>query len=160
MRDMSVSDVELLGELFFGSAQVLGGSKLDDDEVIRLSINTFEKKHFCIVRQWMLLDVMLPELHEKKVKAQGLEPTIVYAQTVVFDSQNKHQAGGGVLSDFQRDFDGCVFESTDTIFILAGRGARKHVGVPVVLALSASENAQVHLASGAVHYENLSGLAP
>ena len=141
---MNATDAELLGELLFGSAQVLGGSKLDDDELIELAADIFTEKPFCIVRQWMLLDVMLPESQEQEVKAQDLEATVLYAQAAVFDSQNKHQPGDSVLSDFQSDFDESIFESKDTLYILAGRGARKHVSVPAVEALRAFKNADVN----------------
>ncbi|MGY2273077.1 DUF6957 family protein [Pseudomonas reactans] len=135
LRDMAVTDVELLGELLFGSAQVVGGSRLEDDELIELATVNFTEKPFCIVRQWMLLDVMLPESRDKEIKAQGLEATILYAQTMVFDSSNKLQPGDSILSDLQSDFEGCFFESKDTLYILAGRGARKHAGLPAVKAL-------------------------
>lgn len=141
---MNATDAELLGELLFGSAQVLGGSKLDDDELIELAADIFTEKPFCIVRQWMLLDVMLPESQEQEVKAQDLEATVLYAQAAVFDSQNKHQPGDSVLSDFQSDFDESIFESKDTLYILAGRGARKHVSAPAVEALRAFKNADVN----------------
>ncbi len=134
---MVVSDVELLGELLFGSARALGGSRLEDDELIELATVTFTEKPFCIVRQWLLLDVMLPESEEQEIKAQGLEATILYAQKTVFDSKGKHQAGDSLLSDYQLDFDGCIFESKDTLYILAGRGARKHASYPAVQALAA-----------------------
>ncbi|MBK3468879.1 DUF6957 family protein [Pseudomonas sp. MF6776] len=134
---MVVSDTELLSELLFGSARVLGGSGLDDSELIELATDTFIEKPFCIVRQWMVLDVMLPDFRDKELKTQGLEATILYAQAVVFDSSNRLQAGDRVLSDFQSDFDGCIFESQDVLYILAGRGSRKHVSVPTVEALRA-----------------------
>lgn len=141
---MVVSDVELLGELLFGSARVLGGSRLEDDELIELATVTFTEKPFCIVRQWMLLDVMLPEFQEQEVKAQDLEATVLYAQAVVFDSNNKLQPGDSVLSDFQSDFEDCIFESKDVLYILAGRGARKHVSAPAVEALRAFKNPDVN----------------
>jgi len=132
-----VTDVDLLGDLLFGSARSLGGSKLGDDELIELAADTFREKPFCIVRRWMLLDVMLPESQEREIKTQGLEATLLYAQAAVFDSQSKLQPGDSILSDFQREFDGCIFESKHTIFILAGRGARKHVSLPAVEAIAA-----------------------
>jgi len=132
-----VTDIDLLGDLLFGSARSLGGSKLGDDELIELAADTFREKSFCIVRRWMLLDVMLPESQEREVKTQGLEATLLYAQAAVFDSQSKLQPGDSILSDFQREFDGCIFESKHTIFILAGRGARKHVSLPAVEAIAA-----------------------
>jgi hypothetical protein len=137
---MVVSDTELLGDLLFGSARVLGGSSLEDDELIELAIVTFTEKPFCIVRQWLLLDVMLPEFQDQEVKAQGLKATVLYAQAVVFDSNSKQQPGDSVLSDFQSDFENCIFESKDVLYILAGRGARKHVSAPAVEALRAFKN--------------------
>ncbi|MGY2337814.1 DUF6957 family protein [Pseudomonas sp. SDO5532_S415] len=140
LRNMAVSDVELLGELLFGSARVLGGSRLEDDELIELATVNFTEKPFCIVRQWLLLDVMLPESQDRKIKAQGLEATVLYAQAVVFDSGKKLQPGDSVLSNFQSDFEECVFESKDTLYILAGRGARKHASLPAVKALGLIEH--------------------
>ena len=137
MKTSSVTDIELLEDLLFGAARTMGGSRLDDDKLIELAADTFTEKPFCIVRQWMLLDVMLPESEEQEIKAQGLEATILYAQKTVFDSKGKHQAGDSLLSDYQRDFDGCIFESKDKLYILAGRGARKHASVPAVAALHA-----------------------
>jgi len=133
----SVTNTELLGDLLFGSAQPVGGSRLGDDELIELATATFGEKPFCIVRCWILLDVMLPDFQEREIKKQGLEATLLYAQAAVFDSQSKLQPGDSMLSDFQREFDGCIFESNHTIFILAGRGARKHVSLPAVEAIAA-----------------------
>lgn len=140
MMRMSVTDDELLGDLLYGSARPLGGSKLGDDELIELAVDTFREKSFCIVRHWMIWDVMLPESTEQEVKAQGLEATVLYAQAAVFDSQNKHAPGDSILSGYLRDFDGCIFESKTTIFILAGRGARKHVSLPAVQSMAAYIN--------------------
>ncbi|MGS0738145.1 DUF6957 family protein [Pseudomonas sp. GG8] len=43
--------------------------------------------------------------------------------------------GGSFITSYQKDFHGCFFESKDKLYILAGRGARKHVSVPAVAAL-------------------------
>ncbi|MCT4498037.1 hypothetical protein N0U25_09565 [Pseudomonas sivasensis] len=135
MKKSNVTDTELLGDLFYGAAHIVGGSRLADDELISVASDTFKERHFCVVRHWMLLDVLPPPSIEQDIKAQGLETTILFAQLMVFDSQNKHRPGESVLSDYQRDLDGCIFESKDTLYILAGRGARKHVSVPAVAAL-------------------------
>ena len=141
---MSITDNGLLSDLLFGSARILGGSKLEDDELIELAADIFTEKPFCIVRQWMLMDVMLPESQEQEVKARGLGATILYAQSAIYDSQSKLQPGDSVLSDFQSGFEECIFESKDVLYILAGRGARKHVSAPAVEALRAFKNADVN----------------
>ncbi|URM26401.1 hypothetical protein LLY42_21065 [Pseudomonas frederiksbergensis] len=109
--------------------------------MVELAADTFKEKPFCVVRHWLILDVMLPETTEQEIKAQGLEATVLYAQSAVFDSQNKHAPGDSILSGYLRDFDGCIFESKDRLYILAGRGARKYVSLPALQALNAYENA-------------------
>lgn len=141
MTRMSVTEDELLGDLLYGSARPLGGSKLSDDELVELAADTFKEKPFCVVRHWLILDVMLPESTEQQIKAQGLEATVLYAQAAVFDSENRHSPGDSLLSGYQSDFDGCIFESKDRLYILAGRGARKYVSLPALQALNAYENA-------------------
>ena len=138
MKKTTVTDAQLLGDLLFGAAQIIGGSRLDDDELIRVAKELFVERQFCIVRHWMLVDVMLPQFHAREIQKQGLEATILFAQQAVFDNQSKHQEGGIILSDYQRDFDGCIFESKDTLYILAGRGARKHASLPAVEVLGDS----------------------
>ena len=89
----------------------------------------------------MLLDVMLPASQEQEVITQGLKPCVLYAQAPVYDSQGELKPGDSLLSDFQRDFDGCIFESKDVLYILAGQGSRKHVSLPALQALNAYGNA-------------------
>lgn len=128
----SVTDTDLLGDLLFGPAQSLGGSKLGDDELIKLAADNFTEKPFCIVRRWLLLDVMLPAIQERQLKAKGLEATVLYAQAAVFDSQSKHQPGDSIVTGHLRDFDGCIFETDDKVFILPAV-ARESTSVRLLL---------------------------
>jgi len=134
-------ELELLADLLYGPACVLNGAKLDDDELIRASHEAFDGRPFCVVRQWMLLDVMLPASQEQEVKTQGLKPCVLYAQATVYDSQGELKPGDSLLSDYERDYDGCIFESKEVVYVLAGQGARKHVSLPALQALSAYGNA-------------------
>ncbi|AXI60027.1 hypothetical protein DLD99_05935 [Pseudomonas kribbensis] len=134
-------ELELLSDLFYGPACVLNGAKLDDDELIRASHEAFTGRPFCVVRHWMLLDVMLPTSQEQEVKMQGLKPCVLYAQATVYDSLGELKRDDSLLSDYERDFDSCIFESKDVVYILGGRGARKHVSFPALQALSAFGNA-------------------
>lgn len=136
-----VSDSDLLGDLFYGFAQPLHGSRLNDEELIRLTRETFPSKPYCIVRNWMLLDVMLSEPMRKELKAIGQQPVVLYAQCVISDSSGRKAPGENVCTMFQDFFDDCFFESGDTLFILAGRGSRKHTNLRAVAALKAGLSA-------------------
>ena len=135
-------ETELIQDLIYGPARVLNGSRLGDDELIRLAREEFEGQPFCIVRNWLILDLMLSEAQEREVRKQGLQPTVLFINQAVFDSEARVPPGDGFITGYQKDFHGCFFESKDKLYILAGRGARKHVSVPAVAAL----------------HENLSGL--
>jgi hypothetical protein len=133
-------ELELLADLLHGPACVLNGAKLDDAELIRASHEAFDGRPFCVVRHWMLLDVMVSASTEHELNVEGLKPTILYSPMTVHDSRDKYRPGDSILSGYQRDFDGCIFESKDVLYILAGRGARKHVSLPALQALNAYGN--------------------
>lgn len=90
---------------------------------------------FYVVRDWLLLDIMVPSDVEDDLKAKGLQPTVLFASTVVYDSRVEGSRAGAIRSSFQRILDGCSFESMHTSFVLAGPGVRKHVSLPALLAL-------------------------
>ena len=127
---------DLIEDVLYGPAQMLGGSRLGDDELIKLAREEFEGQLFCIVRNWMLIDLMLSGEQENEIRKQGLQPSILYANHAVFDSEARVPAGDGFITGYQKDFHGCFFESKDKLYILAGRGARKHVSLPAVQVLA------------------------
>jgi hypothetical protein len=135
MKKMSVTDVELLGDLFFGPATVLGGSWLDDGALKQAATESFPEKRSCVVREWMLLDVMFEDECQREMKGQGVVPTILYTQNMVFDSAQKLPERGQFRTHFATSVEGCFFETTDTIFVLAGRGSRKYASLCAISAL-------------------------
>lgn len=131
---------ELIEDVLYGPAQMLGGSRLEDDELIELACEEFEGRPFCIVRNWMVLDLLLPEAQESEIRGQGLQPSVLYVHQVVFDSKARFSNGDSFITSYQKDIHGCFFESKDKLYILAGRGARKHVSLPAVQSMAAYIN--------------------
>lgn len=132
---MSVTNDELLGDLFFGPATLLGGSRLDDTALKQAAVESFPEKRSCVVREWMLLDLMLEDECQREMKGQGLLPTILYTQNMVFDSAQKLPERGQFRTHFASSVEGCFFETTDTVFVLAGRGSRKYASLSAISAL-------------------------
>lgn len=116
---------------------MLGGSRLEDDEIIKLACEEFEGQRFCVVRNWMILDVLMPAAQESEVRKQGLRPSVLFFQQAVFDSEGRISAGDRFVSGYKKDFYGCFFESKEMLYILAGRGSRKHASLPAVQSLKA-----------------------
>jgi len=137
---MSVSldrnlDDGLLADLLFGPAHMLRGTELDEEELIRIALESFDPRPLLVVRTWMLLDVILPSAELKAIEDRGLKPNVLYANHVLFTTQPEAVSSYGVISGYQADLDSCIFESKDTLYVLAGRGARKHVSLPALIAL-------------------------
>jgi len=128
---------ELLEDVLYGPARMLGGSRLEDDELIKLAGEEFEGQPFCVVRNWMILDLLLPEAQVSEIRGQGLQPSVLYVNQIIFDSKARFSNGDSFITSYQKDFHGCFFESKDTLYILAGRGARKHASLPALQALAA-----------------------
>lgn len=152
MQDLKgeVVDHELVVEALYGPAWMLGGSKLGDDVLRDLARSEFPERPFCVVRQWMLLDIMLSDAEEHRILCEGLQPTVLFANHIVQCSQLPSASGKGTITGYQKSFESCFFETQKTLFILAGPGSRKHIGWPSYAALI---NPHIWSKKGLVSYD-------
>jgi len=127
---------ELIEDVLYGPARMIGGSRLGDEELIKLAQEEFAEQRFCIVRNWILMDILLPDTQERDVQKRGLQPSALFFQETVFDSEGRTAARDSFITGFQKHFQGCFFESEDALYVLAGRGFRKHVSMPAFQALN------------------------
>lgn len=116
----------------------LEGDCQSDELIVETAWANNQGRPFYVVRDWLLLDIMVPSAVEDDLRAMGLQPTVVFANTVVYDSKARGSRVGAIRSSFQRVLEDCTFESMNTSYFLAGPGTRKHVSLP---ALQALENA-------------------
>ncbi|MNN30360.1 hypothetical protein D3C81_1440050 [compost metagenome] len=128
-------EAALVANFLFEGGIPVDGAVESNEHIVETAWTTNQGRPFYVVRDWFLLDVMVPSDVEDGLKAMGLQPTVVYAETVVYDSRTEDSRLGAIRSSFQRVLDGCTFESMNTSFILAGPGIRKYVSLPALLAL-------------------------
>ena len=104
----------------------LAGCALPDQEAIERAKALYPNKKFCLVQDWVLLDLVGPEADIGRIRREGLEPVILYSHRVIFDSKRRVDFGGWIRSLFQLSFshEG-FFETKNTVYILVGRGFRK-----------------------------------
>jgi len=125
----------LVANLLSERGAPLEGDGQSDELIVETAWTSNQGRPFYVVRDWLLLDIMVPSDVEDDLKAMGLQPTVVFAHTVVYDSRAQGSRAGAIRSSFQRILDGCNFESMHTSFVLAGPGVRKHVSLPSLLAM-------------------------
>jgi len=125
----------LVADLLSEHGLPLEGDGQSDELIVETAWANNQGQPFYVVRDWLLLDVLVPSDVEDELKTKGLKPTVVYAHTVVYDSRAGDAHAGAIRSSFQRGLDGCIFESMNTNFFLAGPGIRKYASLPALLAL-------------------------
>lgn len=128
-------EAALVADFLSGHGLPLDGDGRLDELIVETAWANNQGRPFYIVRDWLLLDIMVPSDVEDDLKAMGLQPTVIFANIVVYDSRARGSRAGAIRSSFQRVLDDYTFESMNTSYILAGPGARKHVSLPALLAL-------------------------
>lgn len=131
-------EAALVADLLCKHGLPLEGDDQSDELIVKTAWVNNQGRPFYVVRDWLLLDIMVPSDVEDDLKAKGLQPTVVFAHTVVYDSKAEGSRAGAIRSSFQRVLDDFTFESMNTSYILAGPGTRKHVSLPALLALENS----------------------
>ncbi|WP_057434205.1 MULTISPECIES: DUF6957 family protein [Pseudomonas] len=129
------SDLDELGELLYGSAEVMPGADLSDVELIEFAASRYVNKPYCVVRQWMIIDVLMSAKKTHEIEQLGMHPSVLYAANIIHDSRGRFSAGNWVLSTYKVSFRNCFFETRNTLYILAGRGFRKSASLDAVLSL-------------------------
>lgn len=129
------ADDEAVGNLLWGPASALLGSKLADEQIWQAASEAFPGRRVCIARHWMLIDITLANQDSYLIDAHGVQPMVLYANTLV-EPDDARERPMGFLSGFKERLEDCFFETDGTIYVLAGRGARKHASVRCVEALA------------------------
>lgn len=90
------------------SAHKLKGSELSDEELICRAQELFPTKPYCLVRDWVLVDVNDSALLRLP---QGVQPRVVFAGKVIDDQAERFDRPKWIRSTFEVSFtEGYFFE--------------------------------------------------
>lgn len=128
-------DEHLISDILYGPARSLCGSGLSDEDLARVTVDEYAGQDVCVVRHWLLLDVLLPEGDQAQLSREGLQSTVLYAHRVVHDSRTYSVDAKNIITGYESESSGWLFRADETTYILAGPGGRKYVSQPAVIAL-------------------------
>ena len=114
-----------LSDGLLGDGVGLIGSELTLDGLILAARERYKRMPFCVVEEWVILDAILTEDELAKVAAAGCQPMFLFAHRVVHDEQQRFEPGDWVRSTIARAFNGYLFETRNTVYLLKGPGQRK-----------------------------------
>jgi hypothetical protein len=104
---------------------VRSGASKTQEELTELCARQYPSKPFCLVEQWTLFRVDVSSDDLAKIQAAGHLPLFVFAHKVVHDSRGRFQRGDWVRSSMAISFDGVMFETKNTVYVLMGEGQER-----------------------------------
>ena len=103
---------------------------MSNEEALSFARKHFPHGSFCLVRNWLWLDLDAPKAIHQNLAASQLQPAIIYADTVIYDSERRWDVGDFVrtspLHHFTDDF---LFRTLNTAYLLLGPGQRKRTSI-------------------------------
>ena len=127
-----------ISQLLYGTGEESPGWQDSEEELISLAAKSFPGKAFCVVKQWILIDLTVTPEEREKLAKLGLLPATLYAHEVVLDSRGRFQPRMWVRSNFGVSFSqGCMFETKSTVYLLWGSGLRKEASVATAFSMKA-----------------------
>lgn len=127
-----------ISRLLYGAGEEMPGWQGTQDELIALAAKAFPGKAFCVVRQWILIDLTVNPEEKEKLTGLGLLPATLFAHEIVLDSKGRFQPGMWVRSNFGVSFtEGCMFETKSTVYLLLGAGQRKEASIAAAFSMKA-----------------------
>ncbi|SDB53790.1 hypothetical protein SAMN03159382_04127 [Pseudomonas sp. NFACC23-1] len=128
-------DSELV-ELLDGGGEATNGFAKEIWEAEVEALLNFPDKPFCIVKRWRIIELDVDESYRASLLSDGLTPYVLYAKEVIIHSTGKRSRGDWVRSTFQRSLTlGYLFETSNTVYVLLGRGVRKKGSARAVMSI-------------------------
>lgn len=122
-------DLTRLATLFGQKGTPIEGCSLSTKEAALSAQEKFARP-FCLVSDWIILDLEVTSDELKALHTRGLEPVLVYALCVVLDSRGRYQPGDWVRTSFQIGLEAPDFFLTkNTVYVLLGKGNRQWITI-------------------------------
>ena len=121
-----MNELNALTDLLYTPGQPMAGSDMSDEDAIVYARNYFPQGGYCIVREWIWIDLDASEELRAALAKTQRQPVMLYAHHVVCDVKRRWDAGDFVrtspLHAFENDFH---FKTLNTTYLLLGGGTRK-----------------------------------
>ncbi|GAB6404099.1 DUF6957 family protein [Pseudomonas sp. MHK4] len=127
-----------ISQLLYGAGEEMPGWLVSQEDLISLAAKSFPGKAFCVVKQWILIDLTVNPAEKEKLSRLGLLPATLFAHEIVLDSKGRFQPSMWVRSNFGVSFtEGCMFETKNTVYLLLGPGLRKEASIGAAFSMKA-----------------------
>ena len=128
-----MDDLQTITDLLCRPGEPMAGSGMTDEQALALARERFPYSEFCLVRDWLWIDLNVTEAQRIELEKTQRQPVILYAHGVVYDSARRWDVGDVVrtspLSLFEEGF---LFRTSNTTYLMLGDGQRKRASLETV----------------------------
>ena len=129
--------LEEVSQLLCGAGEEVVGWAGSQEDLISLAATAFPGKAFCVVKQWIFIDLIVTSEEKEKLTKLGLLPATLFAHEVVLDSKERFQPSMWVRSNFGISSHRYMFETKKTVYLLLGPGLKKEASVGAAFSMRA-----------------------
>jgi len=111
-----------------------GGCALSEVPEMIITAKKIATKPYCVVSEWQIWNIPYGKAALAELKSHGLKPAVLYASKVIDDEQRRWGPTSKVrTSMLVKMHEKCIFESSNSMYILVDSGLQKTVNQAVVL---------------------------
>ena len=97
----------------------------------------YASRPYCVVTDWIWVDILAPQHHRDSLKQSGLEPCFIFAANVLDDEARRPHIGPMVRTSLLQQFEeNCLFVTANTVYVLSGYGKRTSVAPEVATSIT------------------------
>lgn len=120
-------------DMLYGPGQQMSGSAMTNEEALAHMQNRRLMAGFCLVRDWIWLDLDVTDVQRVELEKTHRQPVILYAHIVIYDSERRWDVGDFVrTSPLYRFEEGFLFKTLNSVYVLLGDGVRKRAALDTV----------------------------
>lgn len=118
-----------------GPSLLMPGIEIGIDEAIRLARERFPGQSFCLVKDWVWLDLEAPDLVNEELASEGKQPVMLLVFQVLFDSATSSKSHWFRTTPLIEFTGGMFFQTENKLYVLVGHGRRKSMSLSAVIRL-------------------------
>lgn len=125
-----MKELHEITDLLYGDGIPMPGAKVSQDEAVRVVRERYPYAEYCLVSRWRWVDLDVTPEQRNELARTNRQPVVIYAHTVIYDSQRRWDVGDFVRTSYLHKFeDGLIFKTLNSIYILIGDGIRTRASI-------------------------------
>lgn len=118
-----------------GPSTLMPGVEIELDEAIQVTRECFPGQSFCVVKEWVWLDLEAPDLVNEALASEGKQPVMLLVFQVLFDSATSSKSHWFRTTPLIHFSEGIFFQTENKLYVLTGHGRRKSMSLSAVIRL-------------------------